>query len=181
MNYLQAYICAEYLDMRILIILLLTALPLISLGQSSEELDRRNGFKDIELLTDISVLPGLEHWKAQKDKPRHDFYKNTKGAYESIGNVKVYKVIVSTYRNLAYKIEVIAEKDEKLFRSLEKAFGKIKYSMGSQISYWAGEKVRLTYEAINAKKIRLTYSANGINQIIAADKQRAVDSLSGEF
>ena len=151
------------------------------MGQISEELDRRNGFKDIKLLTDISKLEGLEYWKAQKNKPKHDLYRSTKEAYSLIGDVQVFKITVYTYRNLAYKIEVIAEKDEQLFRSLEKAFGKIKYSMGSQVSYWAGEEVRLTYESVNAGKIKLTYSANGINQIIASDKQKAVDSLSSEF
>jgi hypothetical protein len=181
MNCLQSYICVENLGMRLLLFFMLTGMPFILMAQTSVELDRRNGFKDIKLLTDISDNDGLEYWKPQKDKPKHDLYRSNRDAYESIGNVRVFKVIVHTYRNLAYKIEVIAGKDEKLFRSLEKAFGKIKYSMGSQISYWAGENVRLTYEAVNAKKIKLTYSANGINQIIASDKQKAVDSLSSEF
>lgn len=167
--------------MKAAIILLLLTLPFVSTAQNGEELDKRNGFKDIKLLTDISTNEGLEYWKPQKDKPKHDFYRNTKGAYTSIGEVKVFKVTVSTYRDLAYKIEIIAEKDENLFRSLEKAFGKIKYSMGSQISYWEGETVRLTYESESASKIKLTYSSNGIQQIIAADKKKAVDSLSSEF
>jgi hypothetical protein len=181
MKLIQSYICAELTGMRALIILFVYTLPLFAEAQNSSELDKRNGFKDIKLLTDISTLEGLEYWKAQKDKPKYDLYKNTKEAYRNIGNVKVFKVTVYTYRNLAYKIEVISEKDEKLFRSLEKAFGKIKYSMGSQVSYWAGEHVRLTYESVNAGKIKLTYSAHGINQIIASDKKKAVDSLSSEF
>ena len=167
--------------MRALIFLSIFIFPFLTQAQATNELDRRNGFKDIELLTDVSTLDGLEYWKPQKNKPKHDLYKNRKNAYESIGDVKVYKVIVYTYRNLAYRIEIVSQKDEKLFRSLEKAFGKIKYSMGSQVSYWAGEKVRLTYETVGSNKIRLTYSANGINQIIASDKQKAVDSLSSEF
>ena len=105
----------------------------------------------------------------------------SKGNYELIGNVKIYKVTVYTYRNLAYKIEVVTEKDEKLFRSLEKAFGKIKFSMGSQVSYWEGKKLRLTYEPEGGSKVKLTYSSRGINQIIASDKKKAVDSLSSEF
>lgn len=167
--------------MKAAIVLLLAALPLLSLAQNGKELDKRNGFKDIKLLTDVSTNEGLEYWKPQKDMPKHDFYRNAKGAYKTIGDVQVYKVTVSTYRNLAYKIEIIAAKDENLFRSLEKAFGKIKYSMGSQISYWEGANVRLTYESESASKIKLTYSANGIKQIIASDKKKVVDSLSSEF
>ena len=167
--------------MKALFFIFLALMPILAIAQSGEELDRRNGFKDIELLTDVSGMAGLEYWKEQKGKPKHALYRNKNGSYESIGNVKVYKVTVRTYRNLAYVIEVIAEKDEKLFRSLETAFGKIKFSMGSQVSYWAGENVRLTYESAGSSKIKLTYSANGINQIIASDKQKAVDSLSSEF
>ena len=180
MNNRQSYICAEYVGMRVLIILFALT-PIFAQAQNSQELDRRNGFKDIKLLTDISTLEGLDYWKAQKNKPKHDLYRNTKDAYGTIGNVQVFKITVHTYRNLAYQIEVIAAKDENLFRSLEKAFGKIKFSQGSQVSYWAGENVRLTYESVNASKIKLTYSANGINQIIASDKKKAVDSLSSEF
>ena len=167
--------------MRQIFLLVLVISPGLLLAQNSQELDNRNGFQDIELLTDISTKVELEHWKPQKDKPRHDLYRPAKGAYESIGNVRIYKLIVYTYRNLAYKIEIITQKDEQLFRSLEKAFGKIKYSMGSQISYWEGENVRLTYESLSKSKIKLTYSAKGINQIIAADKKKAIDSLSSEF
>ena len=167
--------------MRLLFSIALLLSPILVTAQNGEELDRRNGFKDIELLTDVSTQPGLKYWKEQKKKPKHDLYRSEKGAYETIGDVQVHKLTVYTYRNLAYKIEVIADKDEKLFRSLEKAFGKIKYSMGSQISYWEGENVRLTYESESSSKIKLTYSSNGINQIIAADKKKAVDSLSSEF
>jgi len=181
MNKRQPYICPEITGMRVFIFFFLISLSFTALGQNSEELDRRNGFKDIKLLSDISEMEGLEYWKAQKNQPKHDLYRNVKGAYTSIGEVRVYKVTVYTYRNLAYKIEIIAEKNEKLFRSLEKAFGKIKYSMGSQISYWAGEEVRLNYESVGSSKIKLTYSAHGINQIIASDKKKAVDSLSDEF
>ena len=79
--------------MRQIFLLVLVISPGLLLAQNSQELDNRNGFQDIELLTDISTKVELEHWKPQKDKPRHDLYRPAKGAYESIGNVRIYKLI----------------------------------------------------------------------------------------
>ena len=76
---------------------------------------------------------------------------------------------------------MITTKEEKLFRSLEKAYGKINSSLAASYSYWEGEKVRLNYETVGSKKIKLTYTSKQIKQMIALDKKKAVDSLSSEF
>ena len=167
--------------MRILITLFFIGLSISSYGQSGAELDKRNGFKDIKLLTDISLYPGLEYWKEDKSKPDHAIYRSKKGSYEEIGKIEVSGITVYTYRDLIFKIEVIAAKDEKLFRSLEKAYGKINSSLAQSYSYWDGEKVRLNYETLGKKKIKLTYLSKQIKHMIALDKKKAVDSLSTEF
>ena len=38
------------------------------LAQNSKELDRRNGFKDIKLLSDATTNDGLTFWKHDKEK-----------------------------------------------------------------------------------------------------------------
>lgn len=167
--------------MRILITLSFLSLSIAGFGQFSEELDKRNGFKDIKILSEVSSYPGLEYWKDDKDKTDHAIYKAVKGKYESIGDVEIYKITVYTYRNLIFKIEVITPNDEKLFRSLEKAYGKISSSMAASFSFWEGEKIRLNYETIGSKKIKLTYLSKKIRRMIALDKKKAVDSLSSEF
>lgn len=167
--------------MRNIFLIFLATLAFQCLAQTNEELDNRNGFKDIKLLTEASDYDGLEFWKPQRDKEDHALYRKTRQAYNEIGEVRIFKLTVYTYRELIYKIVIITEKDEQLFRSLEKAFGKIKYSVGSQVSFWEGEKVRLTYESESGNKIKLSYSAKGIHKIIAADKKKAVDSLATEF
>ena len=167
--------------MRLLLILIFIGFSTFSSGQNSRGLDNRNGFKDIKLLSNVSTYSGLEFSKGIKDKEGHAIYKAKKGYYEKIGDVEISKITIYTYRNLVYQIEVITLKDEQLFRSLEKAYGKIRYSVASQVSFWEGDKVRLNYQPENGKKIMLSYRAKGINQIIALDKKKAIDSLASEF
>ena len=167
--------------MRILITIFFIGFSFSSISQSSDELDKRNGFKDIKLLTDISSYTGLEYWKDDKSKPDHAIYRSKIGCYEKIGDVEVYKITVYTYRDLIFEIEVITAKDETLFRSFEKAYGKINSSLAASYSYWDGKNVRLNYETVGSKKIKLTYRSKQIKQMIALDKKKAVDSLSTEF
>lgn len=167
--------------MRILFLLITLIIGTIGYGQSGKELDKRNGFKDIKLLSEISSYSSLEFSKNVKDQPKHAIYKPTNGQYKSIGEVAISKLIVYTYSGLIYKIEVVVDKDEKLFRSLEKAFGKINSSIASKNSFWQGSKVKLTYSVEGSKKVKLTYSSKEINQIIAQDKKKDIDSLSTEF
>ena len=58
---------------------------------------------------------------------------------------------------------------------------KINSSLAASYSYWDGENVRLNYETLGKKKIKLTYLSKQIKQMIALDKKKAVDSLSTEF
>ena len=167
--------------MRILITFLFLSFSIASFGQFSKELDKRNGFKDLKILTDVSLYPGLEYWKDDKDKLDHAIYRAKNGNYKTIGDVEIYKITIYTYRNLIFKIEVITENDEKLYRSLEKAYGKLNSSIAASYSFWDGENLRLNYETIGSKKIKLTYLSKQIKQMIALDKKKAVDSLSSEF
>jgi hypothetical protein len=167
--------------MRILITLLFLVISVSSFSQFSNELDKRNGFKDIKILTDVTSYPGLEYWKDDKSKADHALYRTKNGSYENIGDVEINKITVYTYRNLIFKIEVITANNEKLYRSFEKAYGKLNSSLAASYSYWDGEKVRLNYETLGSKKIKLTYLSKQIKQIIALDKKKAIDSLSSEF
>jgi hypothetical protein len=167
--------------MRLIILLVTLGLSTNTLAQNNKELDERNGFKDIKLLSNVTENSTLEFWKDQKNKEEHSLYRPIKGSYETIGDVKIHNITIATYRNLIYEIVVITQKNEELFRGLEKAYGKIKYSVGSQVSYWESENVKLTYEPEGKSKVKLTYSAKGINQIIATDKKKAIEELSSEF
>ena len=167
--------------MRLLFFIFIMIIGTSGYSQNTGELDKRNGFKDIKLITDIKSHTGLEYSKDVKDKPDHAIYKAKKGSYKAIGDVQILKLSVFTYRDLVYKIEVTTGKNEQLYRSLEKAFGKITSSIASKNSGWYGEKVSLVYEVEGAKKVKLIYSSKEINRIIAQDKKKDIDSLSSEF
>lgn len=167
--------------MRLLITLLFLVISVSGFSQFSTELDKRNGFKDIKILTDVTSYPGLKYWKEDKSQADHAIYRATNGNYEKIGDVEIYKITVYTYRKLIFKIEVTTANNETLFRSLEKAFGNINSSLAASYSYWDGENLRLKYETLGSKKIKLTYLSKRIKQMIALDKKKAIDNLSSEF
>ncbi|MEN8123427.1 MAG: hypothetical protein ABFS35_24030, partial [Bacteroidota bacterium] len=178
---LSPYICTQNFFMRTFLIFLFTVLGFIGYAQSEKELDKRNGFKDIKLLSDITTYDGLEYTKPLKNNPGHSIYKAKKGNYESIGDIDIYNLVVYAYKNQVYQINITTKKEEKLFRSLEKAFGKVNTSLITPNPYWDGENVRLIYIVIGSKKITLSYQSKKIRQIIASDKKKAVENLTTEF
>ncbi len=164
-----------------LILLIIIGYNAKTSAQNGEELDRRNGFKNIKLLTDINDSPGLEFSREIKDKPDYAIYKPKKGQYDKIGDIDIKKLDVYVYRKLIYQIDITTEKSEKLFKSLEKAFGKINTSMVSKNAFWEGMKVRLNYSVEGYNKMILRYRSKEIDEIIARDNKKAIDSLSTEF
>ena len=72
---------------------------LASYGQGVEELDRRNGFKDIKMTSLVSSYEGLEYKKDIEDEvfPNSKVYVPKKGYYENIGNIKIHELEVMSY------------------------------------------------------------------------------------
>ena len=150
-------------------------------AQNGEELDRRNGFKDIKLLSNINDNAKLEFSRNVRDKPDYAIYKPRKGQYDKIGDINIKKLNVYVYRKQIYQIEITTDKSMQLFKSLEKAFGKINTSMVSKNAFWEGEKVRLNYLVEGSNKLILRYRSRDIDKIIAIDDKKKIDSLSTEF
>ena len=167
--------------MRALLILLVVLFGQYSLAQTVKELDKRNGFKDIKLLSDVTTYEGLEFSKPLKNNPGHSIYKAVKGHYETIGDIEILDLVVYAYRNQVYQINVTTRKEEKLFRSLEKTFGKVHTTLVSPNPYWDGEDIKLIYIVDGAKKLTLSYQSKKIKHIIAMDKKKEVDDLTTEF
>ena len=66
-------------------------------AQSVEELDRRNGFKDIKMTSQITDYEGLE-FKKEIDSdifPKVYQYVRKKGFYDTIGGIKVFDLEVN--------------------------------------------------------------------------------------
>ena len=150
-------------------------------AQSLAELDKRNGFKDIKLLSKATDYGSLEFKSELKDQEFHAVYNSKNGAYPSLGEASIKSIEILTYKDLIYQVTVIVDKEPNLFRGLEKAFGKAKHSVIDNLYHWNTGKVSLTFGAEGKKRLRLVYYAHGIKKIIQDDKKKKVEDLSSEF
>lgn len=162
------------------IVLLIT---LTSFAQSVDELDKRNGFKDIKLNTAIEGYEGLEFKKEIED----DLYKNAKlydakkGFYESIGNIKVFDVQVKTYRDSVYQIVVVTEKNPNLYKGLKKAFGEPAYHLRKEFHHWTGKNLRLSYVPYKSDKLELTYDSFLMREKLKEVKEEVIEDIVSDF
>ena len=171
----------NFLFMRLLLYILFFASSFALQAQSATELDTRNGFKDIKLLSNVNDISSLEFASNNKDEENQAYYKPKSGQYTSIGAVPIKSLRVLTYDNLVYEIEITCAKDPQLFRGLEKAFGKAKHSVKDNLYHWSTGKVSLTFGSVGKKKVQLVYYAYGIKAIMKADANQKIEDLSTEF
>ena len=169
------------LTMRKIIFLSFLGLASIVQAQSNAELDERNGFKDIKLLSKASELKTLQFSGNVKGEEFQSIYKPVNGAYSSIGEIAIRDLEVFTYKDLIYEIKVTTDKDPQLFKGLEKAFGNAKHSVVENKYYWQGEEVKLSFESVAKRKVQLVYHAFDIKDIIKQDATKKVEDLSSEF
>src|SRR5687768_8013774 len=89
--------------------------------QDLAELDKRNGFKDIKLGSSIDSVKGFKLKKEFKERDEYPakLYEVEHPDYEKIGEVKIDKVELKTYKDLIYEINVVTDKDERLMKALE--------------------------------------------------------------
>lgn len=165
-----------------LLLILILFVGTRSIAQSTAELEARKGFKDIKLFSEVSQY-ALE----KDDQVDHsifkkaDVYKPEKGQYESIGSIKVKDLEVLTYDNLIFQIKVVTEKDPKLYRALNKAFGKPEFSLAKKSYFWEAPSLILYYQSIGPDKLELTYYSFEVEQKFKADKKEEIADLSEEF
>ncbi|MFZ5971850.1 MAG: hypothetical protein ACOYXA_09690 [Bacteroidota bacterium] len=165
---------------------LLTLLLLIStfaFCQNTEELDRRNGFKDLKLGSHIDSVKGAVFKKGVKEKNEFDakLYEVENPAYQSIGEVKVRQVEVKTYKNLVYEITVITAKDTRLMKGLVKSFGEPKYILTTDSYNWITPNLSLTFNDHSKKEIRLRYRCYPVLKMMQEDKGRKIDEIADDF
>jgi hypothetical protein len=155
----------------------------ISRAQSTEELDKRNGFKDIKLATEVHLYKGLEYKEEIEDKlfKQLAVYQKKKGYYESIGSIKVHEVEVLAYNGEVYKIKVITEKNPKLYSGLKKAFGEPTFSPRGDNYYWATENINLTFGTNSKTRLELTYTSHVVKSHLKKDKEEEIEDISEDF
>ena len=152
-------------------------------SQNLEELEKRYGFKDIKLESEVGLYPNLEPAKVNhKDKADGvTAYEAVKGAYDRIGEIKVHGVEVLAYDSMIFEIRVITEKDGNLYKGLEKAFGKPQNTVGYGAYTWRTEKLSLTFRSHSKSRLELRYHAFAYKDWIREEKNEKIEDVSSDF
>jgi hypothetical protein len=101
--------------------------------------------------------------------------------YSTIGEVKVDRIEVKTYKNLIYEILVITEKDERLMKGMEKALGKPIYNVRDESYNWVGEKASLKFKSHSKAHLELLYNSTVMHTMMREDKAKKIDDIADDF
>ncbi len=152
-----------------------------NLQAQNPELDKRNGFKNIKLLSKATDYSELKFDKDQEEENKA-IYTRTSGSLQQIGDIPIKELNVYTYKDIIYRIEVATGKNTQLFKGLEKAYGKSKFAVVTNVYVWKGEKVALTFGSEKGgKRIVMNYTTPEIKKIIKRDKEQKIKDLSDDF
>ena len=154
-----------------------------TMAQDLAELDRRNGFKNLKLGTPIDSVKGATFKKDIKEKNEFPakLYQVENEDYKTIGEVKVKKVEVKTYRNYVYEIVVITNKDTRLMKGMEKSFGKPVYILVTDTYNWKTDNLSLTFKDHSKNELRLTYRCYPLLKMMLTDKGKKIDDIAADF
>lgn len=162
-------------------VLVFLFLNLYSVAQESE-LDKRNGFKEIKLAEPIDSVKDAKFVKDLKEKGQHvKLYTIDNPDYASIGEVKIESIEVKAYKGLVYEILVITEKDERLMKGMERAFGKPVYNVRDESYNWATKNIGLKFRSKSKSQLELFYSSNIVYKKMHEDKSKKIDDIASDF
>jgi hypothetical protein len=152
-------------------------------GQDRAELARRNGFKDIKLGTPIDSIRGAAFKKEIKEKNEFPakLFEVENAALMSIGEVKVRRIELKTYKDLIYEIGVITDKDTRLMKGMIKSFGQPKYILTTDTYNWLADELSLTFRDYSKNEIKLTYRCYPVLKMMHADKGKKIDDIAEDF
>ncbi|MFZ9504570.1 MAG: hypothetical protein ACO263_08370 [Cyclobacteriaceae bacterium] len=175
-------------SLTLLITIFITLFPaLVSIAQpqepDSEELEQRNGFKSIRLNHPIDSVKGavLKSELTEKGGFPAKVYSVNGEEYKTIGEVKIERIQVKTYKGLVYEIMVITDKDPNLMKAYSKALGKPSFSLRTNLYSWRSKSVVLYFEPTGKDNLKLTYRSYPVFQKMAEDKGRKVDDIMNDF
>jgi hypothetical protein len=151
--------------------------------QNLSELEKRNGFKEIKLGMLVDSLKGYKLKKEFKEKDEYPakLFEIEHEDYAKIGEVKVHKIEVKTYKDLIYEINVITEKDARLMKALESLYGKSDYDMKNETYFWKTDNLILKFKADGKQRLQMLFVSYGVHSMMKADKDRKVDDIANDF
>ena len=168
---------------RILTGLFLFSFAIHGICQDLSELDKRRGFKNIQLGSPIDSIQGT---KLQKEFKEHDefpakLYEVDHPDYQTIGEIKINKVELKTYRDLIYEIRVVTHKDPRLMKALESLYGKADYDIKNETYFWKTDSLILKFQSEGKHKLELLYVSFGLLKSMKEDKDKKVDDIANDF
>lgn len=165
------------------IFLLLCFLSQYGFSQNLSELEKRNGFKDIKLGMAIDSVKGYKLKKEFKEKNEYPakLFEIEHEDYAKIGEVKIHKIELKTYKDLIYEINIIADKDARLMKALESLYGKSDYDMKNETYFWKTDSLILKFKSEGKQKLQMLYVSYGVHNMMKADKEKKVDDIANDF
>ena len=101
--------------------------------------------------------------------------------YAKIGEVKIHKVELKTYKDLIYEINIIADKDARLMKALESLYGKSDYDMKNETYFWKTDSLILKFKSEGKQRLQMLYVSYGVHNMMKADKEKKVDDIANDF
>jgi hypothetical protein len=152
-------------------------------SQDLAELEKRNGFKDIKLGSVIDSVKGFKLKKEFKEKDHYPakLYEVEHSDYETVGEVKVNKVELKTYKDLIYEINVVTDKDERLMKALESLYGKSEYDMKNETYFWKTDNLILKFKSEGKHRLQMVYISYPVHKLMREDKDKKVDDIANDF
>lgn len=153
-------------------------------AQGLEELEKKHGFQDIILDSEISDYANLIFKKSIKHKKSEQpilLYERVKGTYQKIGDVSIKTLEVKAFLGKIIEIRIIAEKDEDIMRALKKLYGEPYFSVRSNSWEWRSEGVLLSLRSLSKNKLEIIYSSRKFNQYIQDHKEEGIENISTDF
>ncbi|HEU5147055.1 MAG TPA: hypothetical protein VFT90_10080 [Chryseosolibacter sp.] len=170
--------------LRTTLLLIAFASSLAATAQNVEELERRNGFKDLKLGMHIDSVKGEKKFKKDfKEQDEFDakIYTVEHPDYESIGEVPVSRVEIKTYKDEVYHIQVVASKDPRLMKALESIYGSSEYDMKKETYFWKGNTLILKFRSFTRNQLEMTFTSYLVLQKMKDDKGKKVEDIADDF
>jgi hypothetical protein len=171
--------------MRLVTLLLLTFIlsASASFAQDKAELARRNGFKEIKLGTPIDSVKGASYKKEIKEKNEFPakLFEVQDEKLMKIGEVRVKRIELKTYKDIVYEIGVITDKDTRLMKGMVKSFGQPTYILTTDSYNWLTDDLSLTFRDYSKNEIKLTYRSYPVLKMMVADKGKKIDDIAEDF
>lgn len=165
------------------LLLVLTATS-TAYGQNINELERRNGFKDIKLGMHIDSVRGVKNLRKEfreQDEFLAKLYSVEHPDYGKVGEIRVAKVDIKTYKDLVYQIHVVTDKDPRLMKALESVYGASEYDLKKETYFWKGRTLILKFRSFSRNQLEMIFTSYLILQKMKEDKGKKVEDIADDF